>query len=180
MAADRCGVRGHDPNMDDTTSCQHRKSDNMLVLRRRSAWLATEIVVDIVRALGVALADIMDRYRFILMMDAAPAHVPNKRAVQACTCAGLHFLCIAASMKACWQPLDTHVFTVYKNHIRNCIEAALVNSESGGIGRLSALEILLNGIRDVFQARTWRCCFCEWFWAAAKACFSLVDRETGL
>jgi len=138
----------------------NRQADNIFVLRRKSAWLAASNVAHFVKALGVALDAFMDRFRFILMMDAAPVHIP-RRVVQACTRAGLHFLCIPASMTAYMQPLDTHVFALYKNYIRDGIEAAVINSASGEVGTFTTLEILVNGIQQVIQARPWRQAFLQ-------------------
>jgi len=139
---------------------QHQQSDNIFFLRRKSAWLSTQSVVNLVKAVSVALQPFMDRFRFILMMDAAPVHIP-RRVVQACTRASLHFMCIPASMTADLQPLDTHVFAAYKLYILHASESALINSASGEISTFTVLEIMVLAIKDVIQGRSWRQAFLQ-------------------
>ena len=127
---------------------RHRESDNIFMLRRKSAWLTTATVINMVTALGVAVQPFLQKYRFILMMDAAPVHIP-KRVVQACTRSCLHFMGIPASMTALLQPLDTHSFSIYKMCIRNAIGAAVINGSSSDIGTMTVLEFLVNAIRGV-------------------------------
>ena len=134
------------------------RTDNVLVLRRKSAWLRSDNVVSIIRALGKTLEPFLDRFRFILMMDAAPIHIA-KKVVQACTRYCIYPLYIPASMTGLLQPLDTHVFAIYKNLVRRRHQDAMVKSEAGDVSTYAFLEILISAIVEVITGRSWRNAF---------------------
>ena len=67
------------------------RQDSIFVLRRKSAWLKTDVVVNLIKVLGEALKPFASSHRFVLIMDAARIHL-CKRVVQACTRHGIHLM----------------------------------------------------------------------------------------
>ena len=136
------------------------RTDSIFVIRRKSAWLRSDVVVNIINVLGEALKPFGKTCRFVLMLDAAKIHL-SKKVVQACTRHGIYLMYVPASMTSLLQPLDTHVFSLYKRYIRREYEEALVNSDSGEISTFAFLKILIAAIENIIQARSWKNAFLQ-------------------
>ena len=136
------------------------RTDSIFVLRRKSAWLRTDVVVNLINVLGEALKPFASTCRFVLLMDAAKIHL-GKRVVQACTRHSIHLMYVPASMTSLLQPLDTHCFSLYKRFISRQYEEALVNSDSGEVSTFSFLKILITAVENVIQARDWKQAFLQ-------------------
>ena len=104
------------------------RTDNRFVLCRKSAWLTSEAVLRVMNALRAALKPFLDRFRFILMLDAAPIHI-CKRVVQACAQCSIYLMYVPASMTSLLQLLDTRIFALYKSWWHSCSIAWII---SGG------------------------------------------------
>ena len=136
------------------------RTDSIFVLRRKSAWLRSDVVVNVINVLGEALKPFAKTCRFILMLDAAKIHL-SKKVVQACTRNGIHLMYVPASMTSLLQPLDTHVFSLYKRYVQREYEEALVNSDSGDVSTFAFLKILIGAIENIIQARSWKNAFLQ-------------------
>ena len=60
------------------------RADSICVLRRKSAWLRSDVVVNLTNLLGEALKPFAGTHRFVLMLDAARIHLSTK-VVKACS-----------------------------------------------------------------------------------------------
>ena len=136
------------------------RTDGIFVLRRKSAWLRADVVANLINVLGEALAPFANTCRFILMLDAAKIHF-SKRVVQACTRHSIHLLYVPASMTSLLQPLDTHVFPLYKRFISREYEKALVDSASGEISIFAFIKLLIAAVENVIQRRSWKQAFLQ-------------------
>ena len=136
------------------------RTDSIFVLRRKSAWLRSDVVVNLINVLGEALKPFASTCRFVLMLDAAKIHL-SKKVVQACTRHSIYLMYVPASMTSLLQPLDTHVFSLYKRFLVGAYEEALVNSTSGEVSTLSFLKILIAAVENVIQSRSWKNAFLQ-------------------
>ena len=136
------------------------RTDSIFVLRRKSAWLRSDVVVNLINVLGEALKPFASTCRFVLMLDAAKIHL-SKKVVQACTRNSIHLMYVPASMTSLLQPLDTHVFSLYKRFIRRQYEEALVDSGSGEVSTFTFLKILIAAVENVIRARNWKNAFLQ-------------------
>ena len=91
----------------DVVDLTEKCSPAVVILRRKSAWLKSDVVVNLINVLGEALKPFARTCRFVLMLDAAKIHL-SKRVVQACTRHSIHLMYVPASMTSLLQPLDTH------------------------------------------------------------------------
>ena len=64
-------------------------------------------------------------------------------------------------MTSLLQPLDTHVFSLYKRFVRREYEDALVRSRSGEVNIFPFLKILIAAVDHVIQARSWKKAFLQ-------------------
>ena len=143
-----------------TPLLNNHRADSIFVLRRKSAWLKSDVVVNLIKLLGAALKPFADTHRFVLMLDAAKIHLSTK-VVKACTRHSIHLMYVPASMTSLLQPLDTHVFSLFKRFIRREYEACLVKSDSGDVSTFSFLKILIAAVQNVIQARSWKSAFLQ-------------------
>ena len=94
------------------------------------------------------------------MLDAAHIHL-SKKVVRACTRQSIHLMYVPASMTSMLQPLDTHVFSLYKRFVTRKYEEALVKSGSGEVSTFSFLQILIEAVEQIIQARSWKQAFLQ-------------------
>ena len=67
-----------------TPLLNNARADSIFVLRRKSAWLRSDVVVNLINLLGEALKPLAGTHRFVLMLDAARIHLSTK-VVKACS-----------------------------------------------------------------------------------------------
>ena len=143
-----------------TPLLMNNRTDGLFVLRRKSAWLNSDVVVNLVNVLGESLKPFASTRRFVLLLDAAKLHL-SKKVVRACTRQGIYVMYVPASMTSFLQPLDTHVFSLFKRYITRKYEEALVNSGSGEVSTFNYLKILIEAVEHIIQGRSWKQAFLQ-------------------
>ena len=143
-----------------TPLLNNNRTDSIFVIRRKSAWLKSDVVVSLINVLGEALKPFASTCRFVLLLDAAKVHL-SKKVVRACTRSGIYLMYVPASMTSLLQPLDTHVFSLYKRFVCREYEEALVNSDSGEVSTFVFLQILIAAVENVIQGRSWKNAFLQ-------------------
>ena len=83
--------------------------ENIFLLRRKSGWIHTHVLVDIMKYLAAVLAPWLASVQPVLLVDALPAHLAPA-VLGAAAAAGLWVLSLPAHITWLLQPLDTHVF----------------------------------------------------------------------
>ena len=136
----------------------NQRDDNIFVLRRKTGWLNTEVVTNVVKLLAAVLQPFQNTHRFILMLDAAPVHL-KKEVVKTCNRYGIYLMYVAASMTSILQPLDTHVFAQYKRYLREGCEDMIVDDESGELRTYAVLDLMIRAIKHVVTGRSWQQAF---------------------
>jgi hypothetical protein len=134
------------------------RSDNVFVVRRRSAWVDANCFRNIVRLLGVSLRDLHSKYFFILLFDANPAHL-GSATLRSCREEGLHVVLVPAGMTPSLQPLDTHVFSIFKRRYFQSLETRLLSIGADSLQVASILDCICDTAREVISSGCWSSAF---------------------
>jgi len=131
---------------------------SFFLLRRKSAWLDAKCLVRLIRLLGEALRPLRENYTFLFCMDGCPTHtaLPVLREIRR---QRLHLFYIPVSMTGFLQPLDTHVFSLYKRFLIAEHEQKALSTVDGNLSVVEIIKTMMRGIRDVIQGRSWRQAF---------------------
>jgi hypothetical protein len=128
------------------TEQQHRALSaimpgNVILLRRHTAWMTSELMTRVIMVLHASLAPLMGTHQIILTADAFRAHVTTEVWKQ---CAKHQILYCVIPAKLTWalQPCDTHVFASYKHRLQSLCQGVVVDSTTGKL----SLEVLLQGV----------------------------------
>ena len=127
----------------------HReRSDSVYVLSRKTGWNHAKMQCEILKLLGQILSPMRDSHWFILSVDAHGAHI-HPSVFEAAHRAGLMQLVIPASMTHLLQPLDTHIFSVFKYQLWSESQALLLASEQGEFNPIAFLDMACRVIARV-------------------------------
>ena len=132
--------------------------DNVVLLRRKSGWNNTELMCLVVELLGQALFRWAPDGFAVLLMDAARIHL-HTAVLHACARWGIRVVPVPPHLAWLLQPLDTHVFAVFKRMLSTEYQA---RCGSVGVAVLPAAEwidVVCLCIRRCVQGRRWGCAF---------------------
>ncbi|CAK9035111.1 unnamed protein product, partial [Durusdinium trenchii] len=87
------------------------------VLRRKSAWVTSDLMIAILQEVAKALEPFLHQFRPVLLLDGAPAHVSEAvmRAARKLNISLVYIPCGATSLR---QPLDVYAFSSFKQYLR--------------------------------------------------------------
>ena len=86
---------------------------NILLWRRKSAWVFKSTMVEVVKVLAAALGAELALRRAMLLLDACRVHM-GTGFLRACARRGILVHHVPASLTWLMQPLDTHAFARLK------------------------------------------------------------------
>lgn len=112
-------------------------------------------MVDIMRSLAEALAD-RPEFQIILTFDAASIHL-TKEVLRAARDLNIWLLVVPPRTTYALQPLDTHVFVLYKAFLRKAYPDA--KDLHGRVSLLAWARTLIRVTREILQARPWQHAF---------------------
>ena len=127
---------------------QARLGDNIILLRRKSAWVNADTCLEILRLIREALAPFTHEWQALLMLDALKSHI-GVRMFNAGARYKIWILVIAAGMTWLLQMLDTHGFRSYKAHLRNAYQLYYIER---GLDT-DKLQLLLDAVKDAINAK---------------------------
>ena len=127
---------------------QEHLGENIILLRRKSAWVNAETCLDILRLIHEALVPFAHQWQAILLLDALKSHI-GIRMFNAGARYKIWILVIAAGMTWLLQVLDTHGFRSYKSHLRNAYQLHYIDR---GL-ETNKLELLLDAVKDAIDAK---------------------------
>ena len=127
---------------------QEHLGENILLLRRKSAWVNEESCLEILRLVHQALAPFLNEWQPILMVDALRSHI-GVRMFNAGNRYKIWILVIAAGMTWLLQVLDTHGFRSYKSYLRNAYQVHYLERGPDA----DKLQLLLDAVKDAINAR---------------------------
>lgn len=127
---------------------------NIVLLRRRSAWLDATSFCEVLRRLSAAVRSQAPGRHCVLSMDACPVHLSPRvlREVGRCQ---MHFCPIAAHMTRWMQPCDVSVFRPFKHRIRNLYQQEQLLQGKGELSVDSVLRIVARAATDIIGRRPW-------------------------
>ena len=128
---------------------------HVLLMRRDSSWVKGDVCAQIVRLIADALRKHLPTIQVILMFDVHSAHL-NQLMWRACYNAGFWPMLIPALMTKYLQPLDTHVFAVYKLRLQRLYHGA---GAAMPVTFSTLLDCIITAIRDVILSRDWSAAF---------------------
>ena len=131
--------------------------DNVYLKRMGKGWNNSAQLVLIVRIMGLILAPLLPDWQPALYLDAAPLHL-NEAALAEIAAAGFWYVVIPARLTWLLQPLDTHVFSRYKQYLRMRF-ADEVGGPSKRRAAFKMIQLTSAAARGVLQASRWRGAF---------------------
>jgi len=138
---------------------------NVIVLRRKSAWVTDEVLSQVVAIWGNALRACRLTHQPILLLDVCSTHM-GPRFLKACARWDIWLVFVPAKTTWLLQPADTHCFAVFKRYVRQLFEQSLLASSDGVVDIKTIIIHLDRSIRQVFQGRKWSAAFDAngWSW----------------
>ena len=137
---------------------QPRLARNVYVIRRKSAWVNTGLLVEIMKLVGKILKPWAATHQPVLLFDALPAHL----APEVLRTAGnnnLWTIVIPAKMTGLLQPLDTDAFAKCKAFLRSRYRDAAVASGDGKVTTEQILQDVNELCHSVLGLTNWACSF---------------------
>ena len=158
---------------------------NVTLLRQTSAWNNTALTRRVVRAVAAAIArqrESLGDVQVVLFMDCAKIHL-HASVLRACKAAGVWLIVIPPHTTGHLQPLDTHVFALFKSWLIHAYQEARTRSRSanGDLDMDEFLPCVYDAIRSVLEGRTWADAFAQdGFGARQSALCESLKRRLGL
>jgi hypothetical protein len=125
------------------------------VLRRPSKWVSVSILVWIMRLIAWSIRQMRSQYNVIILMDVLSQHF-HPDVLQAMSMLQFTYVFVPARLTWLLQPLDTHVFALYKRHLQRVTSRQrAVSDASGQPSILQWLAHIRNTIEMVLNAQPW-------------------------
>ncbi|CAJ1384733.1 unnamed protein product [Effrenium voratum] len=127
------------------------------ILRRKSAWNTSEVMVAIIKDVSKTLQPVLDagNVQPVLLLDCAPAHLPLP-VMQAASDCGIQLLFIPSSCTHIAQPLDIRAFAGFKMYLKKVHRELRAASAEGLISPLAWIWHLTQAPRQFFAAKKWK------------------------
>lgn len=135
---------------------------NVVLLRQKSAWSSSQLTARIVRLIAARLRECLPDAQVLLYLDAAKIHLTSA-VLRACRDTRVWLIIVPARTTFCLQPLDVHVFALYKACLIGAYQAARARSGSSN-GDLEISEFLpcvYQAVREVLEGRSWAHAFAQ-------------------
>eukprot|EP00434_Breviolum_minutum_P031467 symbB.v1.2.027829.t1/scaffold2882.1/size68066/1 len=123
------------------------------VLRRKSAWTTSADLVLILKELATVLKS-WPALQPVLLLDAAPSHLP-KSVMQTAKRCKIQLLFIPAACTDKLQPLDLAAFSAFKGHLKRKQQVLRAGSVDGLIDPLAWVFDIMQCPRHFFAAKSW-------------------------
>ena len=130
------------------------------MIRQKSAWNNGKLMAAIIRRIKLAIQTWADRFEFVLVLDALRAHVCGN-ALDAFSRCGILPLVIPAGLTSILQMLDTHVFSSYKDALRDLYGAARLQYPQGDAPIEAFMQCVKDAIENVISRRDWSRAFSD-------------------
>jgi hypothetical protein len=136
------------------------KPDNVFVLRRERAWITADIMVWLAGVLARCLATVRPKRHVFISCDAFKAHTTHK-VFRAFARHDLHYLILPAKLTWAIQPLDTHVFSLYKTTLQLKSQVLLLGAERGRQSWTLLARAIAQAIKDTMEGHSWMRAFLD-------------------
>ena len=105
----------------------HTVPRNIFIVRQASGWGNSDLMSNLIRPLGKALAPRRSKFAAIIFMDTARCH-GHPRVLRACSDTGIVPIFIPAKTTWLLQPLDTHGFVLYTAAVQRAYNDAHIDN----------------------------------------------------
>ena len=129
---------------------------NILLWRRKSAWVNKRTMVEVVQALAAALGPELAARRVMFLLDSCSVHM-GTGFLRACTARGILVHYVPAKLTWLLQPLDTHAFSKFKVVIGCAYRHEIM--KHGQCELAAMLRIVACAVRKVLQGVRWSYAF---------------------
>lgn len=130
-------------------------SPNVFVIRQKSAWNNTFLLIKMLQCLARLLGpELMATLYVVLFLDASRLHLPPS-IVRFCNFHRWRYILIPAKLTWFLQVLDTHAFQIYKQLLRTLYISSRGASPTGSVTPPEFIRLLFTVIRRVLQGRCW-------------------------
>ena len=142
----------------DMTQLQEGLPRNIHLLRRKSAWCDSKVMVLLLRQLHLAISRHIEGLQPIILWDAAKHHTTPMVYASA---KRMGFWPITIPAKLTWllQPLDTHVFASFKRRLEDAHHAARVRDARGEVAFPHFMQCVYSTIDAAISKRSWHDAF---------------------
>ncbi len=127
---------------------------NVMLLRRHTAWMTSDLMTQVLLVLKQSLAPFMDTHQIFLTADAFRAHVTSEVWKQ-CVKHQILYCVIPAKLTWALQPCDTHVFASYKHRLQTVCQGAIVDSATGKLSMEVLLQCVCQCTVEILECRSW-------------------------
>ena len=147
----------------DWAALDAARPNNVVLVRQKSAWNKSELMVRVVKLIAQVLAAFSREVQPVLLMDACKVHV-TKAVLEACVCGGVWPVIVPAKMTWLLQPCDTHAFLKLKFHLKAVSypqARARAEAADGSLSVSEFLAALYDAIRVVLEGKPWAGAFAQ-------------------
>ena len=141
------------------------------IWREEKAWTTSEIMIRLLTTLRRSLEPVLQTRKVILSADAFRAHM-TKPVFRAAAHLGFFYLLVPSKMTWALQPLDTHVFAVFKRRLSEAAQAAALASAAGVLTRPQLIGCVGRTVESVLRRRSWSRAFADCGLAGTQATVS--------
>ena len=131
---------------------------NVYLYRANSGWNQEHIMMNLLELLSKILQPYFATMQPILIMDGSPIHL-SERIIRLCWRKSIWPLVIPSSCTWLLQPLDTHVFIIYKRAMRRFYQDGQVDAVDGDLSTAEFLKIMYRVFERVLEGRNWSFAF---------------------
>ena len=147
----------------DIAALRRGRPMNVRLIRQKSAWSNSKLTASLVRQIAAALAGhgvLAEGVQVVLILDAVRIHY-TPEVLRACKAAHFWLIVVPAKMTLLLQPLDTHVFALYKACLQSAYQSARARctSPKGDVSISEFLPCVDDAIRSVLEGRPWGSAF---------------------
>ena len=152
-------LNAHTVTLADARWLEHETKDlNIVVQRRKSAWIKSGDLAVVLREVGRALRPFRDTHAFVLALDVCPTHWTTCVA-RAAAESNLGIVFVPPSTTAFLQPLDVHVYNHLKRAARHGLEDLYIRDTVGHVANRDIIRMWAHAVCDVLNSRCWRFAF---------------------
>lgn len=142
----------------EAEACLHVLPPGVHLWRLEKAWTTGDVMVKLLRTLEESLTPVLHDRKVILSADAFRAHL-TKPVFRAAATLGFFYFVIPARMTWALQPLDTHIFAIFKRSLAEKAQAASAASQDGKLSRTILIDCIGQTVMSVLRGRSWKRAF---------------------
>ena len=134
--------------------------ENVFLWRGSKAWVTNDTMVRLMKILDERVRAAQPGRQILLYFDAFRAHW-TPHALRAMTRCNIMHCLIPAKLTCVLQPLDSHVFGLFKHWLKIKCQMGQTLKEAGKLDALLLVKCAVECIKEVLEGRSWQKAFAE-------------------